>query len=90
MIEFYAKQCPYCEKFYPVWNRLVQYYTQAYGGKMIFVKIDGDENVLTSMRYGVKGYPGYVMIKPGTEGEGFTRWDSKHKDRLVMMQWIEE
>ena len=57
---------------------------------MIFVKIDGDENVLASMRYGVKGYPGYVMVMPGTEGEGFARWDSKHKDRLVMMQWIEE
>ena len=81
LIEFYGKHCPYCEKFYPVWNKIVKYYEYAYQGQMIFVKIDGDENVLTQMRYGVKGNPGYVIVEPGTDGDKFARWDSKHKDR---------
>ena len=33
------------------------------------------------MRYGVKGNPGYVIVEPGTDGDKFALWDSKHKDR---------
>ena len=56
---------------------------------MIFVKVDGDVNSFTSHRYGVAGYPSYVVIDPGSDGATFNRWESQHKDRKVMMEWIE-
>ena len=57
---------------------------------MIFVKIDGDENSFTSHRYGVQGYPAYIIIEPGSDGAKFNKWNSAHKDRIGMMEWIEE
>ena len=56
---------------------------------MTFVKVEGNENSYTSYRYGVKGYPTFILIEPGSDGEKWTKWESPHKDRKGMMQWIE-
>ena len=89
VIEFYTEMCPYCQKFYPVWNRVADYYTAAYRGDMIFVKVEGNKNSFTSHRYGVTGYPTFIIVEPGSDGSKFTKWEASHKDRQGMMQWIE-
>ena len=39
---------------------------------------------------GVTGYPTFIIVEPGTDGQKFHKWESSHKDRQGMMKWIED
>ena len=66
-LEFYGKSCTYCEKFYPDFNRVYDYFKE--GSKhhredLLIYKIDGEEDDDLGNRYGIKTWPAFILFFP--------------------------
>ncbi len=63
IVEFTANWCPPCRVMAPTYARL----SDAYAGRLRFMKLDTDENPLTQVRFGVQGIPTLVLFAGGKE-----------------------
>jgi len=61
LIDFWAAWCGPCRMMAPVVDELAK----AYGGKLVFVKMNVDDNPLTPAKYGVRGIPNLKLFKGG-------------------------
>jgi thioredoxin 1 len=65
VIYFTSKDCPPCQTVSPLYDELSE--SEEFGGpeKVLFLKIDVDENPETATKYGVTGWPTFLFIKNG-------------------------
>ena len=80
--------CGYCSDFKDDWNKVVQSTGSEYGDKVIFVKINGEENVEVSHSFNVHRFPAFVALEPGNDGKKWTKWMAPHRDFAGMQRWI--
>jgi thioredoxin 1 len=75
LVEFTAEWCPPCRVLAPSFARL----SDAYEGRLHFMTIDTDENLLVPARYGVQGIPTIVLF---ADGKAAWRVVGPHPGRL--------
>ena len=83
------QHCPWCEKFLPKWDRLVDHFTTKYKdeGKenhVAFMMVDGPENHELGSRYRVEGFPDFVYLAPGKKGMKVKAYDGPRNDENGM------
>ncbi|MBW3637993.1 MAG: thioredoxin [Armatimonadetes bacterium] len=61
VVDFTASWCPPCKMLAPIFERVAG----AYEGKAKFFKVDIDQNVETSAKYGVQSIPNLLFFKDG-------------------------
>ncbi len=63
IVDFWATWCPPCKAIAPIYERL----SDDYKGKVVFAKMDTDQNQRTPMTYGIQAIPTMVLFKNGKE-----------------------
>ncbi len=63
VIDFWAPWCMPCLAMAPVFEELAK----EYAGRVVFGKLNVDENPLTASAYGIMGIPTLVVMKNGKE-----------------------
>jgi thioredoxin 1 len=77
LVDFTAVWCPPCKLLEPI----VQQIASEYNGSLQVGELDIDENVETTMQYGVMGVPTLVLFKNGQAVERLVGY--MPKDRIV-------
>lgn len=63
LVDFWAAWCPPCEAMEPVFRRIAS----KYKGKMVFARLNTDENKLTARAHFVKSIPTMMIFSGGEE-----------------------
>ena len=63
VVDFWAAWCGPCKSIAPYYETL----SDEYRGKLIFAKVDTDENPRTPTNLGIQGIPTFVIFKGGEE-----------------------
>lgn len=64
VIYFSATDCPPCKKVGPLFEELCVEFEEM-GDKMVFCKVNVDENPVTASKYQVTGWPTFLFLKKG-------------------------
>lgn len=75
LVDFSAEWCVPCKQIKP----LVQQIADEYDGKMRVVEINTDQNMQTTMQYGVMSIPTLILFKGGQAAERITGFQPKPK-----------
>ena len=73
LVDFWAPWCAPCRMLAPA----VEALAEQYRGNASVVKVNVDENPLTSQRYGIKGIPTLILFRGGKEEERIVGATSK-------------
>ena len=65
VVDVWAPWCGPCRAFAPVFHEL----SEKYAGKVVFVKLNSEENQQSATRLGIRGIPTIVLYKNGIELE---------------------
>ncbi len=65
ILDFWATWCGPCQWMSPVFDEL----SDEYGKKMIFGKVNVDEETLLSQKFGIRGIPCMILFKNGEEAD---------------------
>lgn len=65
IVDFWATWCGPCQWMGPVFDEL----SEEYGKKMIFGKVNVDEETLLSQKFGVRGIPCLIIFNGGEEAD---------------------
>ncbi len=65
IIDFTATWCPPCQMIKPVFEELAQQYL----GKIVFVKVDVDDQSEIAQQYGITCMPTFIVLKGGQVAE---------------------
>lgn len=84
VVDFWAPWCAPCMTMAPVIEELAQ----EYGGRVVFGKLNTDENPSTTERFGVMGIPTLVILQGGTEVERIVGAVPKQKIRDVLDRFL--
>lgn len=63
VVDFWAPWCQPCRLIAPIVEELAR----EYDGKVLFAKLNTDENMQTTMRFGIRGIPTLLIFKNGQE-----------------------
>lgn len=63
VVDFWAPWCQPCRIIAPIIEELAK----EYDGKVVFAKLNTDENMQTTMRFGIRGIPTLLIFKNGKE-----------------------
>jgi len=63
VIDVWAPWCGPCRSFAPTFED----YSTKYAGKVVFVKLNSDQNQQTAGRFGIRGIPTLLVFKNGAE-----------------------
>jgi len=61
LVDFWAPWCGPCHMVAPIVEELAE----EYDGKVTFVKLNTDENLVTASRYGIRSIPTLLVFKGG-------------------------
>ncbi|HCA27125.1 MAG TPA: co-chaperone YbbN [Betaproteobacteria bacterium] len=84
VIDFWAEWCGPCRVLKPLLERLAE----EYQGKFILAKVDSDENMRLSGRFGVRGIPTVVGIVGGEEKARFSGAQPENQVRAFLDRLI--
>ncbi|MGP3702618.1 MAG: thioredoxin [Candidatus Bathyarchaeota archaeon] len=65
VVDFWATWCPPCRIIAPIIDKLAK----QYAGKVVFAKVDVDQNPKTASMYNITAIPTLVFLKNGVEVE---------------------
>ncbi len=63
VVDFWAPWCQPCRVIAPIIEELAN----EYDGKVVFAKLNTDDNMQTTMRFGIRGIPTLLIFKNGRE-----------------------
>jgi thioredoxin 1 len=63
VIDFTSKNCQPCKKVAPLYEELSE--SEEFSEKVVFLKVDVDENQDAVSKYQVTGWPTFIFIKKG-------------------------
>lgn len=63
IVDVWAPWCPPCRAFAPTFEE----FSDLYAGKVVFVKLNSEQNQQTAGRLGIRGIPTVLVFKNGTE-----------------------
>ncbi len=75
MVDFWAPWCGPCKAIGPT----VEALSKEYGDKMIFAKVNVDDNPLSPSKFGVQAIPTLIFFKDGEVAEQITGMVDKEK-----------
>jgi len=75
MVDFWAPWCGPCKAIAPTVDAL----EKEYGERMIFTKVNVDENPITPSKYGVQAIPTLIFFKNGEIADQITGMVAKEK-----------
>lgn len=75
MVDFWAPWCGPCKAIAPT----VEALEKEYGDKMIFAKVNVDENPITPSKFGVQAIPTLIFFKNGEIADQITGMVAKEK-----------
>lgn len=81
LVDFWAAWCAPCRMLTPT----VEAVAEQYQGKARVVKLNVDENVDASSRYGIKGIPTLILFRDGKEVERVVGVPANAKDFIAQM-----
>lgn len=62
---FSATDCPPCKRVAPLFAELSEEFEERFGDKVVFCKINVDENPYAASKYQVTGWPTFLFLKKG-------------------------
>ncbi len=63
VVDFWAPWCQPCRLIAPIIEELAN----EYDGRVVFAKLNTDDNMQTAMRFGIRGIPTLIIFKNGQE-----------------------
>jgi thioredoxin 1 len=81
LVDFWAAWCAPCRMLTPT----VEAIAEKYQGKAKVVKLNVDENVDSSSRYGIKGIPTLILFRGGKEADRVVGVPSNARDFISGM-----
>ncbi|HWQ33496.1 MAG TPA: thioredoxin [Blastocatellia bacterium] len=81
LVDFWAAWCAPCRMLAPT----VEAVAEKYQGKARVVKLNVDENIEASSRYGIKGIPTLILFRDGHEAERVVGVPANAKDFIAQM-----
>ena len=81
LVDFWAAWCAPCRMLTPT----VEQVAEKYQGKAKVVKLNVDENIDSSSRYGIKGIPTLILFNKGKEAERVVGVPSNAKESISGM-----
>ena len=81
LVDFWAAWCAPCRMLTPT----VEAVAEKYQGKAKIVKLNVDENIDSSSRYGIKGIPTLILFKGGKEADRVVGVPSNAKEFISGM-----
>lgn len=81
LVDFWAAWCAPCRMLTPT----VEAIAEKYQGKAKIVKLNVDENVEASSRYGIKGIPTLILFNGGREADRVVGVPSNARDFIAGM-----
>ncbi|MDH5362049.1 MAG: thioredoxin [Aigarchaeota archaeon] len=63
LVDFWAEWCAPCKFMEPLFQELAG----SFFGRVVFVRVNVDENPATASKYGVRAIPTFVVFKDGNE-----------------------
>ena len=82
VVDFYADWCGPCVMLAPTMEKL----EEEFKGKVIFVKLNTDENPAISRKYGITGIPAVKMFKDGEVVDEFIGLQSED----MIREWLKK
>lgn len=80
VVDFWAPWCGPCVAMTPVIEELAQ----EYAGRVVFGRLNTDENPMTTERFGIMGIPTLVILQGGSEVERIVGAVPKQEIRSVL------
>jgi len=84
LVDFWAAWCAPCQMLAPT----VESVAEQYQGQAKVVKLNVDESVDSSSRYGIKGIPTLILFRDGQEAERVVGVPANAKD--LISQWLDK
>jgi thioredoxin 1 len=85
VVDFWAPWCGPCTAMAPVIEELAE----EYAGRVIFGKLNTDENPATTERFGIMGIPTMLFLQGGTEVERIVGAVPKQEIRNMLDRFLE-
>jgi thioredoxin 1 len=84
LVDFWAPWCGPCRLVAPLVDELAE----EYDGRVKFVKVNTDENIVTAASYGIRGIPTLLVFKDGEPVDQINGFRPKSELRGLLEQAI--
>ncbi len=85
VVDFWAPWCGPCMAMAPAIEELAQ----EYAGRVVFGRLNTDENPMTTEKFGIMGIPTLIILQGGTEVERIVGAVPKQEIRSVLDHFLQ-